>query len=332
MSGLLLTGVTGFVGRNLLLAEAALGTRLFVPVRDPEKLRRQLQEEGLDPTVAIPLPVDPSSWPRLEIERAILCAGVLFARSREEYFNTNVEWTSRVLEALPHSCDTVVLSSQAAGGPTPAGVTARAEHHPDTPVTWYGRSKLALEERLRERFPSRNIKILRPPMVLGARDTATLPLFKMAASLVRVKPGFRPKEYSFIAVEDLVAGIRAASKAPPTPLYISAARTITDSELIKTAAQSVGGRGITMPVPQVLVKFLSLIVDAVPSLRASTPSLTRDRARDIWPDRWVVDSTAFRKATGWTCRLELPHAIESARDSYARQGALRHTAPRSEKT
>lgn len=332
MNGLLLTGATGFVGRNLLLAEAAQGTRLFVTVRDPEKLRRQLQEEGIDPAIATPLPANPSQWPHLEIDRAILCAGVLFARSREEYFNTNVEWTTRILEALPASCDTVVLSSQAAGGPTPAGVTARGEHHPDEPVTWYGRSKLALEARLRERFSNRNIKILRPPMVLGARDTATLPLFKMAASLVRVKPGLRPKEYSFIAVEDLLTGIRAASKAPPTPLYISAARTITDSELINTAARSVGGRGITMPVPQVVVKFLSLIVDAVPSLRASTPSLTRDRARDIWPDRWVVDSTAFRMATGWTCRLELPHAIDSARDSYTRQGALPPTHPRTEKT
>lgn len=320
--GLLLTGATGFVGRNLLLDEAARGTRLFVPVRDPEKLRRQLQEEGMDPAIATPLPVDPSTWPHLEIDRAILCAGVLFARSRQEYFTTNVEWTSRILEALPPACEVVVLSSQAAGGPTPNGFTARIEDHPDNPVTWYGRSKLALEERIKERFSDRNIRILRPPMVLGARDTATLPLFKMAAGLVRVKPGLRPKTYSFIAVEDLVSGIRAAWGTSGAPHYIAAARPITDTELINAAARSLGGRGITMPVPQIAVKFLSWIVDAAPSLRASVPSLTRDRARDIWPDRWVVDSTAFRKTTGWTCRLELPDAIQSARDFYLRCGVL----------
>lgn len=324
MDRLLLTGATGFVGRNILLDEAARGTRMFVPVRDPEKLRRQLEEDGLDTSIATPLPVDPSEWPRLGIDRAILCAGVLFARSREEYFTTNVEWTTRIIHALPSACEIVVLSSQAAGGPTPQGVPARIEDHPDNPVTWYGRSKLALEARIRERFPARNIRVLRPPMVLGARDTATLPLFKMAAGLVRIKPGMRPKEYSFIAVEDLVSGIRAAWGAPAAgnPLYIAAARPITDTELINAAARSVGGRGLTMPVPQIVVKFLSVIVDAVPSLRASAPSLTRDRARDIWPDRWVVDSAAFRKATGWTCRLELPHAIDSARDSYIRRGVL----------
>lgn len=323
MKGLLLTGATGFVGRNLLVAEISRGTRIHAPVRDAGKLRRQLRAEGLDDRLVTPLAADPAEWPRLGVDRAVLCAGVLFARTAGEYFNTNVEWTTSVLEALPPDCETIVLSSQAAGGPTPGGVAARTESHADTPLTWYGRSKLALEDRLREKFSKRDIKILRPPMVLGARDSATLPLFKMASGLVRVKPGLRPKEYSFIAVDDLVSGIDAAWGSPAAPpRYISAARTITDSELIETAARSVGGRGVTLPVPQIFIKLLSLVVDAVPSLRTSAPSLTRDRARDIWPDRWVVDSSAFRQATGWTCRLDLTNAIATARDSYAREGLL----------
>ena len=35
------------------------------------------------------------------------------------------------------------------------------------------------------------------------------------------------------------------------------------------------------------------------SLRAKAPSLTRDRAREIWPDRWVVDGSKFARLTGW---------------------------------
>lgn len=323
MNGLLLTGATGFVGRNIVLSEAARGTSLYVPVRDAEKLRSQLQSEGLDPGIAVPLPVEPAQWPRLEIDRAILCAGVLFARSPAEYFTTNVDWTMRILDALPQDCETIILSSQAAGGPTPKGVSARTESHTDTPLTWYGRSKLTLEERVKERYAARRLHILRPPMVLGARDTATLPLFKMAAGLLRVKPGLRPKQYSFIAVDDLVAGIDATwGISTGSPLYISAARPITDTELIHSAASSMGGRGITLPVPQIVIKILSMFVDAVPSLRATAPSLTRDRVRDIWPDRWVVDSAAFRTASGWTCRVELPAAITSAREHYTRAGLL----------
>ena len=93
-------------------------------------------------------------------------------------------------------------------------------------------------------------------------------------------------------------------------------------ELIETAAKSMGRAGVTIPVPQVIVKFLSRIVDMVPALRASAPSLTRDRARDIWPDRWVVDSGMFREATGWACAVELEQAIDSAREFYRRGGLV----------
>jgi hypothetical protein len=61
-----------------------------------------------------------------------------------------------------------------------------------------------------------------------------------------------------------------------------------------------------------LVKALSVLVDAVPALRRSAPSLTRDRAREIWPDRWVVDSSAFRQATGWSSNRSLSQALEDA--------------------
>lgn len=324
MTRLLLTGATGFVGRNLLLKEVSRGTRIHVPVRDLPKLYGQLRQEGLDESLIEPLPVDPLKWPQLPFDRAILCAGVLFARNRNEYFETNVKWSTQILEALPPGCETVVLSSQAAGGPTPKNAVARTEEHPDNPLTWYGRSKLAFEERLRDRFSGHNIKIIRPPMVLGARDTATLPLFKMAAGILRIKPGLRPKEYSFIAVDDLVSGIDAAwGTSSIRPLYISSERTITDWELINTVAKSIRSRGVTIPLPQIVVKLCSMLVDSIPALRDAAPSLTRDRIRDIWPDRWVVDSTAFRKATGWSCRLDLSDAIESARDYYAGQGLLR---------
>lgn len=323
MKTLLLTGATGFVGRNMLLREVRSGTRVLAPVRSVEKLRRQLKAEGLAVADVQPLGLDPDSWGAVFPTHALLSAGVLFARDRDEYFRVNVDWTLRVLEALPDDCHTVVLSSQSAGGPTPAGIPARTEAHADTPLTWYGKSKLALEEAVSRQFPHHRLSVLRPPMILGARDTATLPLFKMAAGLLRPKPGLRAKQYSFLAVDDVVEAIRSAWATPQAgPLYIAADRPITDLELINTAARAARGRGITLPVPQIVIKMLSLLVDAIPSLRAAAPSLTRDRAREIWPDRWVVDSTAFRGATGWCSRQDLSQALLAAYESFASEGLV----------
>ena len=321
MRTLLVTGATGFVGRNLLLREIAQGTNILAPVRSAEKLRSQLAFEGLDPSAVTPLPADPSAWGPLRPTHALLSAGVLFARNREEYFTTNVDWTLQVLEALPESTRIVVLSSQSAGGPTPHGRHARTESDADSPRTWYGKSKLALEHAIGKIHPSRPLSILRPPMILGPRDTATLPLFRMAAGLLRTKPGLRPKEFSFLQVEDVLEAISAAWETPlPSPHYIAADHTITDRQLIDTAARAAGAKGITLPIPILLVKAMSLLVDAIPTLRRSAPSLTRDRAKEIWPDRWVVDSTAFRQSTGWSSRHDLSHALQGAFDFYAREG------------
>jgi nucleoside-diphosphate-sugar epimerase len=325
MKTLLLTGATGFVGRNVILRELDLGTRIFAPVREPEKLRLQLAREGLSKDAVTPLSPDPRSWGRIEPTHALLSAGVLFARNREEYFKTNVDWTLEILRALPETCRTVVLSSQSAGGPTPTGQPSRSESDSDAPLTWYGESKLELEQAIRRFFPTRKITILRPPMILGARDSATLPLFKMGRNFIRTKPGLRKKEFSFIAIEDLVDAISAAFELEASgPFYISSDQTISDFDLIDTAAQAVGGRGVTLPVPLSLVKMASLLVDSIPTLRKLTPSLTRDRAKEIWPDRWVVDSNAFRTATGWRSRHNLSHALHSACEFFSKEGLLAH--------
>ena len=321
MKTLLVTGSTGFVGRNLVLREIAQGSQILAPVRMASKLRTQLEAEGVDPRAVTPLDANPAKWSKgVQPTHALLSAGVLFARNREEYFSTNVDWTLRVLEALPDAVRIVVLSSQSAGGPTPPGRAARTESDADTPLTWYGESKLALERALRGRS-SRRICILRPPMILGPRDTATLPLFKMAMGFIRTKPGLRPKEFSFLSVDDVVAAIEAAWDFDTnTPHYISAHRSITDWELIETAARAAGGKGVTVPIPIAAVKAMSLLVDSIPALRRSAPSLTRDRAKEIWPNRWVVDSSAFRRATGWQSRQDLFEALQGAFRHYVREG------------
>lgn len=323
MKTLLLTGATGFAGRNVLLQELRQGTRVFAPVRNPEKLRQQLLSEGLSADCVTPLPPDPSAWKGVDPTHAILSAGVLFARDRASYFKVNVDWTWEILQALPETCRTVVLSSQSAGGPTPNGQSARTETHADAPVTWYGESKLELEQRIRRDFATKKIAILRPPMILGARDTATLPLFQMGTKLIRTKPGWRKKEYSFIAIEDLIEAISAAFELEARgPFYVCSDQKISDFDLIDTAAQATGGRGITLPVPLSFVRMASFVVDSIPAFRKSAPSLTRDRAKEIWPDRWVVDSSAFRSATGWRSHYSLSHALQSACDFLTKDGQL----------
>jgi nucleoside-diphosphate-sugar epimerase len=324
---LFLTGATGFVGRNLLLAalNGGLFEEIVVSVRDRAKLARQLADEGfpeLPPRLRI---FDWQDAPPADVTHAVHCAGVLFARDRAEYFRVNVEDTLRLLGGLPKSARILVLSSQSAGGPTPSGRETRTSTDPDAPLTWYGESKLAMERALAGAHPG--IRFWRPPMILGPRDRATLPLFQMAAGPLRIKPGLRAKSYSWIAVSDLVRAILCALRAPawPTlsaPLPVCAPETISDLELIATAAAVTGRKGVVLPLPHPLVRVVSLIVDAAPPLRAAAPSLTRDRAREIFPDRWVLDGSAFHRMFADGPFATLRDTLAETRAWYVRAGLL----------
>jgi nucleoside-diphosphate-sugar epimerase len=328
---LLLTGSTGFVGRNLLLRLAGDNrwSRIILPVRDPEKLRSQLVGEGILDERMVPCQVSDDLWqlpPGTAPDLVIHAAGLLFGRRREDYFETNVEGSLRLAAQLPRTCRMILLSSLAAGGPTPKGAKLRTIDHEDRPVSWYGASKLTLERELRNRL-GRRLLILRPPMVLGPRDAATVPLFRMARGPVRIKPGFTPKHYSWIEVGALCDAILSASSNSEEcerhgPLYLGGEGTITDAELITTASEVIGSRGVTLAVPQALIRIASLAVDAIPSWRAAAPSLGIDRVREILPDRWVCDATPFREAFGWTQRTSLPETLADTAAWLRAQGKI----------
>ncbi len=322
----LITGATGFVGRNLLLRSVARGQKVYAPVRDESKLLAQLKTEGVETTQVKILPGNPSQWPsRLPIDTAIHCAGALFERSLEPYVQTNVLWTKSVLANLPSGCPAVVLSSQSAGGPTPEGKTTRQESDADEPISDYGESKLRMERMIKRSGRSR-VVVLRPPMILGPRDSAVLQLFQMAKGFVRTKPGFQKKTYSFLAVGDLLdaidAGIEFHDTLTDRCYYVASKQQFSDLTLLNEAAHCLRSKGINLPLPHALVSAASAVVDSSPKLRRKLPSLTRDRVREILADRWVVNPSLFETATGWTAKCSLRESLMEAHRFYQSAGLL----------
>lgn len=311
----------------MLLRAATRGWHVVAPVRNPDKLEKILGEEPIDRGAVTILPANPERWPDpLPIDGAIHAAGALFDRDLDTFLATNVGWTLSVLSRIPHQCPTVVLSSQSAGGPTPRGLHARNEACADEPVSAYGESKLRMERAIRREYPFRPIALLRPPMILGAGDLAALQLFRMAKNFLRTKPGLRAKTFSFLAVEDLLDAIEVAlgqaASFSGQALYVASRRTVTDRQLLSAVAASMGRQGISLPLPHGLVHMVASLVDASPSLRSKFPSLTRDRVREIWPNRWVVDPAAFESKTNWCAKISLAQTLDSARAFYAEQGLL----------
>ena len=102
----------------------------------------------------------------------------------------------------------VLVSSQAAGGPSPNGAPVRAAD-PPRPVSSYGRSKLAGEEAVRNE-PGLAFTILRPSAVYGPRETAIRDLFVAASrGFVPVLAGGTPR-IQMVYVDDVARAVLGA--------------------------------------------------------------------------------------------------------------------------
>jgi len=327
---ILVTGATGFIGRTLVLRALADEqiTEVIAPVRSPDKLREQLARESA--TGIRKLRVIKSAAPAWElgdlgpVDRVVHCAGVLFGRSRQEYFRVNVEGTLDLLRQLSGSPRTIVLSSQSAGGPTPAGHHAKTLEHPDQPLSWYGESKLHMERAVCE-AGHRDIFFLRAPMVLGPGDQATLPLFRMVRGKIWTKPGRELKHFSWISSDDLADAIEAWLACGARDLsvaHVTSPGTITDADLMLTAGKVSGKKGALLPVPQMLLKPVAFASKFIPAIGRKVPSLTADRAREIWPNRWVIDPDPFHAATGWRGQATLEDTLARTLAWFRREGLV----------
>jgi nucleoside-diphosphate-sugar epimerase len=313
---LLVTGATGFIGRTLVLRALADDAvqEIIAPVRSPDKLRAQLAREGATGMRKLRMiKAAAPAWNLCDlgsVDRVVHCAGVLFGRSREEYFRVNVDGTLDLLRQLGDVPEVLVLSSQSAGGPTPEGHQTKKLDHPDRPISWYGESKLQMECAVREAGHQR-VRFLRAPMVLGPGDQATLPLFRMVRGKIWTKPGRALKHFSWVSSDDLADAIDAWFERGGglNVAHVTSPGTITDAELMLTAGKVSGKTGTLLPVPQFLLKPVAFASKFIPAIGKNVPSLTADRAREIWPDRWVIDPDPFHQATGWRGRATLEDTL-----------------------
>src|SRR5664279_1177301 len=167
-----LTGGTGFVGSHVAHALLAAGYRVRALARRPDDIGwlkgtgAELVKGDVRDAATLPALVEDAS-------AVVHVAGKTSARSEAEYMAANAAGSANVVAAVrksaPHA-HVVLVSSQAAGGPSPNGAPVRAAD-PPRPVSSYGRSKLAGEEAIRNE-PGLAFTILRLSAVYGPREKA----------------------------------------------------------------------------------------------------------------------------------------------------------------
>ncbi|MBP7461418.1 MAG: NAD(P)-dependent oxidoreductase, partial [Candidatus Delongbacteria bacterium] len=110
----------------------------------------------------------------------IHCAGVTKVRHYSDFFRYNTRVTENLIAAIqavnPRLKRLIYFSSLAAAGPADKDQPL-TEDQPPHPISWYGKSKLEAEDRLRR--SGLYYTIVRPCAVYGPRDKDVFVYFKL---------------------------------------------------------------------------------------------------------------------------------------------------------
>jgi nucleoside-diphosphate-sugar epimerase len=281
MGPIALTGSTGFVGQHLVktLTDAGLPLRLLVR-KGPRSCGFGSAETilgSLSDEAAIKQLVTGAS-------AVIHLAGAIAAPNRATFFAINARGTENLAKA-----------AIAAGIGRFIHVSSLSAREPG--LSDYAASKHAAEDILGKLAPQ-GLIIVRPPVIYGPGDRATLPLLAQFTRRIAVIPGTRQARFSLLYVEDLAKFLLARLTDSSQGLC-----EIDDGrpkgygwlDLLDIAAEVEGRRARAVFLPQWLLEALAWPIAKLESLFKLRVPLTPGKVHELYHPDWVVRATFQEK-------------------------------------
>jgi nucleoside-diphosphate-sugar epimerase len=325
----LVTGGSGFLGSHVVeqLAGAGQAVRALVRKTSDTSFLRSLAKVEL---------VDGAVDDRASVERAMTgvtavvhVAGLVKARSPEEFMRVNAGGTENMLEAALASADRirrfVLVSSIAVAGPSDGEGRPVKHDTPPRPVTHYGRSKLAAERAALAKKDRLPITVIRPPAIYGPRDREILAFFKAIKLGVLPLLGSAQNKLSMTYGADCAAAcIRAIDADVPSGsvFYVDDGEVHTLAEMIRLAELALGRRAwLRVPLPKPVVLTAARASELYGRATNRAVMLTRDKCNELF-DQWVCDSAHTRSSLGWEPQVPFSLGVQRTVDWYKQAGWL----------
>jgi len=274
------TGATGFLGRHLVPALTARGFRLRLLARDGSA---PLHWEGLVAETVRGRMNDAASLAALvaDADVVIHMAGLTRARSRQEFLAVNRDGAARLGEAV----------ARHAPGAHLIGISSLAARAPQ--LSAYAESKRAGEEALASVFTGR-LSILRPPVIYGPWDRATLGIFRAATLPLIPLPGPPEARIAMIHATDAAAAIAALAAWEDAPG--GTRHALADMrpggyalrEILTMAAEAVGRRPRFLPLPAALIRLGGLAASLWATINRRPMLFSAGKAREMTQPDWSV--------------------------------------------
>ena len=352
MQKVFVTCASGFVGLQLVTRLRREGVSVRCLVRKNSR-RAALEELGVEFIEGDVRDIDALRRGINGVDTVFHIAGVISANTLEAFLDVNRDGCRNIARAISEyggpKPALVSVSSQAAAGAgkkLPKAERAgrgkyRSLTEEDEPIPFspYGKSKLAGEKELRSFAGVFPITILRPAIVFGEGDVATLPLFRIAkCSPCFWVPGYAERPFSYVYVQDLVTLLIKAAEsgerlpADPDPndpeergrgiYFVSYPENYKFAVFGKMLGRAVGRK--LMPVlrcpPLVLLGYAAIA--EIFKRRGRHVPLDLDKAREALGGPWICCSGKAQKLLGFRPVADLQEEVNRTARWYADRGLL----------
>ena len=284
-----LTGATGFVGGHILRQLVTEGWRVKALTRRKEALADS--DEAVTPVVgALESPAALADLVE-GVEAVVHCAGLVAARRRDEFHAANAVGTENLLRA----------ASADSGKPRFILISSLAAREPG--LSPYAASKREAEDVLRRDAGEIAWQILRPPVVYGPGDRATLDLFRQFHRGLALLPRSGGR-FSMIYATDLAGAVAALLRAddlPPQIMELDDGKPDGYSwdEFLTIAEAQLGHKVRRIAVPQPLQRVVAAASVAVATVTGGIPFLSQGKVNEISHPDWVSRSNLLSEAVPW---------------------------------
>ena len=295
---LVLTGVTGFVGKNLVPKLLEEGHEIRALVRKTSRIHR-LSGYNIEFKTVDFLDKETLKGAFEGADLIIHIAGTIAGLTADDYMKGNYLVTKNLVdEYIRENLDIqfIYISSQAAAGPSRVGMPKK-ESDPSEPVSIYGKSKLYAENYIRAHAEQIKFTILRPPAIYGREDKAFL--FYLRAIKQHYFPHIgKLQELSIVHVDDVVQAIMLLmgnEKAIGETYFLSDGEIYHIYELINMLKSAISVEKVyVLHIPTWLAMIYAFVNEKIALLRGKPSVVNRDKIRELSQEAWTVDISKIK--------------------------------------
>lgn len=326
----LVTGATGFVGRNLVTELMKKGYSVSVLVRSRKKIEFLSDEvEIINGDITDLKSVDPKIFKGVDVVFHI--AGLISAFREEDYMRVNFFGTKNLVQMIIDSGYKprfVYTSSLAAVGPANDINSVITEDDIPHPVDLYGKSKRRAEEFLILMRNNLNSVILRPTAIYGYLDKALLSLFDLSVKFAF--PVIKNSVISLIHVSDVVkAHILAAEKETKSAdiFNLSDGQRYTMEGLFnminQISVEQFSRRLRKIVIPRKLILYVSYITRLIPlKIGESLKIISPDTILRLCQKNWFCTYEKAEKYLGFKPSYVASEGLKQALFWYMKKSAF----------